>query len=207
MPLTTGQNTALKNDILANTATIPAGQPWTNSFAGVQVKNVPNNDDGNFTIAGWYNQLASPNFFGNYSVVPASDIFNAVTWKNLTPTDAVPTDTALNVAIWNARNAMCQTLQMNIQTLLLGRTTIDATKGKIRSAFQDALSTVPSGAGGASVDAGWTATQKILCRKLTFMEKLVADTSTGAGDSNTTAATTTFEGLLSNGDVSTARNS
>ena len=81
---------------------------------------------------------------------------------------------ALNVAIWNARNAMCQTLQMNVQNLIIGRLTIDATKGKIRSGFQDSLSTVPSGAAGVSQDAGWTAVQKILCRKGTFGEALFA---------------------------------
>ena len=199
--LTTAQLATFKSAIQANTATIPSGQTWTNSFAGVQVKFIPNTPDGNATVAGWYNQQANPNFFGNFASVQVNDILNAITWKNFTPTDAVPVDTALNVAIWNARNAMCQTLQMNVQNLIIGRLTIDATKGKIRSGFQDSLSTVPSGTGGANQDAGWAAVQKILCRKGTFGEALFADTSSGNGGGNTTAATFTFEGLLVPDDV------
>jgi hypothetical protein len=60
--LTTAQLTSLKANIVANTATIPAGQPWTGAFAGVQVKDVPNNGDGNLAVAGWYNLAASPAF-------------------------------------------------------------------------------------------------------------------------------------------------
>lgn len=76
--LTAAQYSALKTDILANTATIPAGQPWTNSFAGVQVKDVPNTGDGNATVAGWYNQKASPDFFVWRSAVSRSEVYHTV---------------------------------------------------------------------------------------------------------------------------------
>lgn len=58
MNLTPAQLATLKAAILANTNAIPAGQP----FAGVQVKDVPNNSDGNLAVAGWYNQTAAPQF-------------------------------------------------------------------------------------------------------------------------------------------------
>lgn len=193
--LTTAQKQAVKADIAANTNTVLInGTPTA-------INVVPVSPDNAQSVADWYNLQASPNFFGNYATVPASDIFNAITWKNLTPADAVPTTPDLTVQVWMARNAMCQTLQMNVQTMLLGRDTIDATKGKIRSGFQDSLSSVPSGASGASQDAGWAAVQKILCRKLSNVEKLLADTSGGNGGSNTTAATCTAEGQLSGADV------
>lgn len=191
MSLTPAQLTTLK--------AAAAADPAVNTQA--------HNDDGAFFVAAYYNGIAAPNFFVNYGHVPVADILNAITWKNFTPADAVPTDTALNVAIWNARNAMCQTLQMNVQNLILGRTEIDATKGKIVTGFQDSLSAVPSGAAGATRDAGWAAVQKVLCKKATRAEKLFADTSGGDGSSNTTAATAVFEGLVQGSDVIAAWNS
>lgn len=46
MPLTAAQLATLKSDVAANNNTIPAGQPWTNAYAGVAVSAVPNTGDG-----------------------------------------------------------------------------------------------------------------------------------------------------------------
>ena len=70
MHMTAQQLTAFKASILTNTATIPAGQP----FAGVQVKDVPNNPDGNLAVAGWYNLVAAPAFTLWRKAVPLAEI-------------------------------------------------------------------------------------------------------------------------------------
>lgn len=75
MPLTPAQQATLKTNILANTSTIPAGQPWTGAFAGVQVKDVPNSGDGNVAVAGYYNQTASPNYFVWRTTISRSEVY------------------------------------------------------------------------------------------------------------------------------------
>lgn len=214
MSLTSSQLTKLNTDatlgITNNTTVLPSGTQTlldgtvvTFQFAGTAINALPHTPDAAVDVAHWYNMQASPNFFGNYSQVLCSDIFNAITWKKMTPADAVPTTPDLSVQVWNARQQACLGLQLNLQILLSGRASVDATKGKVVSAFQDALSTVPSAANGATQDAGWAAVQKILCRKGTYAEKLFADTSGGAGDTNTTAATFTFEGNVNDSDIRT----
>jgi hypothetical protein len=51
---------ALKADILANTGTIPAGQPWTDALAGVAINAIPDTGVGNAVVAAYYNQPAAP---------------------------------------------------------------------------------------------------------------------------------------------------
>jgi hypothetical protein len=119
--LTAAQQAALKADIAANAATIPAGQPWTNGFAGVQVKNVPNTPDGNATLAGFYNQTAAPDYFVWDRAADAFAIFNQVTFANYTPNDA-----AAETLIDGNRAMRCQIKQGNIALLLQGRTSFDA---------------------------------------------------------------------------------
>lgn len=74
--MTPTQLTALKADIAANTNTIPAGKPWTGAFAGQQVKDVPDNGDGNAAIAGWYSDSASPDYWVWNSSVSRFVIYN-----------------------------------------------------------------------------------------------------------------------------------
>jgi hypothetical protein len=62
--LSAAQLPTFKAHILANTATIPAGYPWSGAFVGVQVKDVPNDGgDGNLAVAGWYSLTATPDFW------------------------------------------------------------------------------------------------------------------------------------------------
>lgn len=68
---------ALKTDIAANINTIPAGQPWSGSFAGQQIKDVPNTGDGNAAIAGWYNLLTAAYKVWRTSV-SRSEVYNNV---------------------------------------------------------------------------------------------------------------------------------
>jgi hypothetical protein len=85
--MTPAQLTALKNNILANTAMIPSGQSWTGAFANVAINAVPNNSDGNVAIAGWYNLIAVPNFtiWGkNRTVTEIGDKIDATELAGLT---------------------------------------------------------------------------------------------------------------------------
>lgn len=84
MSMTAAQLATLKAAILANTSTIPAGQPWTGEFSGQQVKDVPNTGDGNVAVAGWYNQIASPAYKVYRPSVPMSEIMlNGFDWTRV----------------------------------------------------------------------------------------------------------------------------
>lgn len=114
------------------------------------------------------------------SSTAADDISDAITWASLTPTDA-PDAT---VPFTN-RILVCQTKQMALQQQLLGKTTVNTGKANIRAAFQDALLAVPSGAGGATVDAGWLGAGKVkaaISRAASRLEKIFA-TGTGTAAS------------------------
>lgn len=83
MALTASQLATLKADIAANTSTIPAGQPWTGSFAGQQVNAVTDSGDGNVAIAGWYNLTATPSFTLWRKAVPLAEIANSLNGSEL----------------------------------------------------------------------------------------------------------------------------
>jgi len=107
------------------------------------------------------------------SSTAAQDIYNAITWANLTPTD-VPDSTA----VWTNRSLACQGKQFNVQTLLQGRDRISSDKPNVRAGLQDGLTNVPSGAAGATVSAGWTTVRLAMQRPASVFEKIFA---TGAG--------------------------
>lgn len=111
------------------------------------------------------------------SATPADDISDAIVWAALTPADA-PDGTV----IYTNRTLICQTKQMAVQQQLLGKTTVGTGKTNIRSAFQDALSGVPSAAGGATQTAGWPAVKTAISRAASRLEKIFA---TGTGTSAT----------------------
>lgn len=182
MSLTTAQQATVKSDILAS--------PDLNSQ--------PHTPDGAFAIAFAYALVVSPDFFVYRTAIPSGDIHAQITWANLTPADAVPTDTQLNVETWQARSLACQGKQFNLQ-MLLQALTLDATRSNVRSGLQDALTNIPAGAGGAPVSAGWVNVRdNVLARKANRLEKLLA---TGSGATAATAATMGFEGTVSYQDI------
>lgn len=209
MPLTPAQLPTLAAAIAANTAVLPAGQP----FAGVQVKDVPKNGDGAAQVAWWYNQEAA----GPWVVwrdLPMADVLNLITFANMTPVDGVPAVTALgsNPSVaqnatydnqmaglhgWNARANLCQSKQFNLQNLTLGRDTAPMKRSVYRAGLQDCLTNIPSGAAGAPLAANWVGVRDGAKFNATNAEKLFA---TGTG---TTAAPAdlSFEGSLSDSDV------
>lgn len=204
MPLTPAQITSLTGDLGTNTATIVASDGAT-----VQIRNISaqqKNSDTAFAVAAWYNQL-TVSFWGYYRSVPIQAIKGAITWKRLTPQDAIPTDTALNVAIWQAHNDLCAALKASVMALMsMGLNgTLDCTPNNVVQGFNDALSAVPSGASGATQDAGWSGASGVrpqMCRLGTNAEKLFASTTNGTGTDNTHAASFgPFEGVIQGSDV------
>lgn len=200
MPLTTAQLATLKAHIAANTNTIPAGQPWTNSFVGVQVKDVPSGGGGLDTIAGWYNQVASPDYFV-WRDLPMETVLNLVTFANMTPLDAVPTTPALTVDVFRARALVCQGKQFNFQILTQGRATAPMKRLNYRAAMQDCLTNIPAGAAGALIAANWAGVRdgaKFLALRI---EQVLA---TGNGAS-ATPSDLSHEGTINALDVEQAR--
>lgn len=178
--MTPAQNAAIKADITANG----------------DLNSQPANGDGCFEIARLYNLPATPDFYVWRTNVPTAEVFDQVQWAKLTPTDA-PDGTLA----WQCRSLACQGKQFNLQTILTGREKIDASKPNIRAGFQDALTNVPSSAGGATQPAGWNQLQQALSRKATRLEKLLA---TGTG-SQGSPATMGFEGTVNYTDIGAVR--
>ena len=100
-------------------------------------------DAGNNTdIAAWFNVASE--FIVWRSSTSVSEVQDAVVWANMTPAGA-PDGTAA----WTNRALGCQGKQFNLQNLIVGRDQINSGKANIRAGLQDALTNVPSGAGGA----------------------------------------------------------
>jgi hypothetical protein len=104
---------------------------------------------------------------------PANNVYDKIVWANLTPVDA-PDGTAT----YTNRALLCQSKQINLQVILQGKETIDATKSSVRAGLQDALTNLPSGVAGANQGAGWTNGNLTMQRLATNFEKLFA---TGTG--------------------------
>ncbi len=185
--MTPAQLQTLKTAILAD--------PVLNAF--------PNNSDGAFGIAALLNALASPDFMVWRTEVPVTDIFDAITWTNYTPVDSADA-----TVIYSNRLLLIQTKQMNLQNMLTGRLTIDASKVNIRAGLRDAVVALPAGVSGASVSAGGASGVTVLTactRKAKLVEKILNTGNATTG--SVTAALLGFEGTVSYQDVDIARNS
>lgn len=132
---------------------------------------------------------------------PVAEIFSAITWSSLTPVDT-PDGTML----WMNRNLQCQSKQINLQTMLVGRDSLTTGKANIRAGLQDALTSLPAGVGGASLDAGWLGAGKVrltIQRSITKAERIFA---TGTGTQATPGDLGAFEGIVTIGDIGAAMN-
>lgn len=176
MSLTIAQLQALKADIAADPSL-------------GQLAHTPDNA---FAIATAYNLDAAGPFVVWRSSTAAADVFNAIAWAALTPADA-PDGTQA----WGNRSLCCQGKQFNLQTLLAGQATVASGRSNIRAGFQDALTNVPSGTGGATVNAGFSAVKAAFSRNAGRAEKLFAS-GTGSAAS---PADLGWEGTLLYTDV------
>ncbi len=159
---------------------------------------IPHTGDGAYAIADALNLPSSPAFYVWSSYTSASAVMDAITCASLTPADS-PDGTQA----WLNRTMLCQSKQLNLQILLQGREQIAGAKPNVRAGLSDALQNVPSGAGGALLDAGWLGAGKVksaLIRVATKFEKIFA---TGTGTAST-PADLAIEGTLSYQDVVTA---
>ena len=144
-------------------------------------------DPGHQVVQLWLNGV-DPAYFVWKSTTDAAAINDAVSWANLTPTDAADA-----TATFTNRALMCQAKQINLQILLQGQDSINSGKSNIRAGFQDALTNIPSGAAGAVQSANWVAVKTAMTRNATVLEKILA-TGTGTAAS---PASMGFEGVLS----------
>lgn len=201
MPLTPAQLATLKANIAANANTIPAGQPWTGSFAGQAINTLPNSGDANAAIAGWYNLDASPNFFV-WRDLPMEVVAGLHVPANMTPLGNPPTTPDLTVQVWIARCVTCQGKQLNFQSLTQGRTVAPMKRSGYRAGLQDCLTNVPAGTNGALISAGWVEIRDAAKFLTNNIERLFA---TGTG-SQATPGDLVFEGFTNGNEVEAARN-
>ena len=103
---------------------------------------------------------------------------------------------------WATRSLACQGKQYNLQTMLVGRTVIDASRQRVRDGLQDALTDLPSGNNGALRQGGWTQVLPLLKRAATNAEALFL---AGVG-SDADPGRFVFEGNVTIADVGNALN-
>jgi len=169
---------------------------------------IPKGGDGDIEIADAFNALASPDFLVWRNDVPVREIMDTFNFAAFTPTDTVPESNVDQASLQRflSRVLVIQTKQMNLQLMLQGRDTVDASLPNFRAGLRDALINVPAGVAGAGVSVAGASAASALnacTRKATRAEKLFAgnNSSTGA----VSAAVMTIVGPISASDVNTAR--
>lgn len=145
-------------------------------------------------LADWFNQPTTTYIWR--PSVPADEVFDAITWANLTPVDAPD-----GSAAYTNRALLCQAKQINLQIMLQGRERISGAKPTVRAGLQDALLNVPSGTGGVTQSAGWAGVKLALSRFATRAEAALA---TGAG-TQASPSTPAFDGMLYYPDIPAIR--
>lgn len=166
------------------------------------LRTTPGGADGNQAIADALN-VVDNTFFVYRTSIPVQEIFDQITWANLTPTDAPATTFDAAGMAWQNRALACQAKQFNVQLLLQGQLTINGAKSNVRAGLQDALTNVPSGVSGTTVSGGWVPVRdNALARKATRAEKLFA--TGGNGTTAALAATMQAEGSLTGANVESA---
>jgi hypothetical protein len=138
------QRATLRADIVALSQT---GQPLQTAIA---------TEDYQF-IANYYNASPVTQVMGWNTETPTSAIIDAITWTSFTPTD-----TTDGTAIQTNRALVIGIKQFNLQNLINGRTTIDASKAGIRAGLRDSVIAIPAGTNGALISAGGTSGVNVL---------------------------------------------
>lgn len=161
----------------------------------------PMDSNGSFAIMNKLNMLANPVVTAWRTDAPTSAIMDAIDWTKYTPTD-----NADNTATYTNRLLLVQTKQMNLQNIIVGRETVDASKANVRAGLRDSVIALPTGTNGASTSAGGASAVNVmnaLTRPITRGEKIFmgAEVTTGT----VTARLLTFQGDLTHFDVQEAR--
>lgn len=192
--LTPAQQTTLALDLAANTATVN----------GVAIKDLPKTADNAVAVAQWYNQPTNPPYLVWRTDAPVVDILDQVIWTNYTPNDA-----ADNTNTYANRAALVRIKQNNLQLMLSGRDTFNASKPTLRGGLNDATLNLPTGASGALRSGGWANIAPVLRRPCTRGERLFVVVATGVGNDgvagNRGTATNPdllgYEGQVSDADI------
>lgn len=185
MALTTAQLQTLKAAIAANTD--PTFVPLRQTGA-------------TGAMADYYNQIASPAHVVWQTAARVNDINDAIDFSAFTPNG-----TPDNTATFTNRALAAQCKQMNLQLMLQGRETLNCSTARVRASLLDAVTNLPTGAGGAIVSAGGTGGDRVmnaLTRNATRGEQLFTNSATTTG--NISANRLTFEGPISPDDVAQA---
>lgn len=152
------------------------------------------------------NSAAAPDFFVYWSAVPVELVLDKINYANYTPNDDPSQANATAAQVWENRAMLIQLKQINLQLLLQGRGTFDATKTTQRTGLRDATESLPSGTNGNNRVGGWLNIEPVLARKATVGEKLFAS---GGGNGSTAVLAANlgvgFDGSLCEGQV-TAEN-
>lgn len=167
---------------------------------------IPNTYDGAYDVAKALNLYPVADFLVWRTEAPVQDIINALDGSKYTPSDTIPTTTTELSQIYQSRILACQTKQISLQTLIIGRESINASKANVRNWLKDAVVQVPAGASGAFIQPGGangTAALTACLRKATVIEKLLSVGSAETGV--TTGNLLGFEGAISYLDVFDAR--
>ncbi len=218
MTLTASQKSTLKADIAAN----------TNTIGGVQIKDLPNTGDNNFSIAQWYSGAASPAYkvWDNACVIKT--LRSATDLSKFTPADTPPASGSTaqitnDMLLFNNRALVCQLKQTNALTLIQGEGSVDCTASQFRTSFNDCMAAIPSAAGGGNNNAGWGtqatpgAVRLAMQRSANNIEKLLSVAGSGGGaagnvsgdarGSATNPDAMVYVGSISGDDIESARNS
>lgn len=169
---------------------------------------IPIGGDGDIDIANAFNATASPDFMVWRPDVPVREIMDTFNFAAFTPADSMPESQVDSAAIqrYAARLLAIQTKQMNLQLMLQGRDTVDASLSNFRAGLRDALINVPAGVNGAGVAvAGASAVNALnaCTRRATRAEKLFSGSNATTG--TVTAAVMNVTGQISAADVGIAR--
>lgn len=149
-----------------------------------------------YSLKEWCNTASAVSVWRTDAQV--SSIIDAISWANYTPNDA-----ADNTATYTNRALLAQTKQINLQMMLQGRQTIDASKSNIRAGLRDAVIQLPTGAGGQMTTAGGAGGVTVLnaCTRLANnAEAVLAAPAQKTG--TVSAQILTFEGSVDDSDVS-----
>lgn len=163
----------------------------------------PMDSNGAFVIKEALNLPSNPAVNGWRTDVPVSAIFDAIQWDKFTPVDSPDA-----LVSYSNRILAIQTKQINLQNMLIGRESLDASKANIRAGLRDAVIGLPAGLAGAAVTAGGAGGATVLnacTRQATRAEVIL--TAGNATTGTVTAQLFSFQGMLSVDDVKSARES
>jgi hypothetical protein len=153
MIFTTLQSQAIKAEILADPTMSAMADPAVNNYQG---------------ICDILNADAAGPFVVWRTTTPLESIRNAIDWAKMTPAQSLDaTVTQTN------RFLIVQSKQINLNSLITGATSIPSGLANIRSAFQDALTALPTKSDGTNQPAGWTAVQTAMQRNARRYEKVL----------------------------------